>query len=98
MDSKVLRPMRITWSRVFCLNHWSSSGIFQGSWLFLPMTWLRDIAAMALKGGRRVLLEDECGIGLYSDGRFDGGMRVIIDELEVLEFKVAYIFDVRVEE
>ena len=53
MDSKVLRPITMTWPVVICLNHLKSSGRCHGMRLPAPMTRLSDMAAMALKGFTR---------------------------------------------
>src|SRR5437899_1015937 len=50
MDSKVFRPIMITWPMVIFLNHLKSSGKCQGILFPAPMTRLRDMAAMALNG------------------------------------------------
>src|SRR5712672_2569091 len=52
MDSKVLRPITITWPVVIFLNHLKSSGKCQGILLPAPITRLSDMAAMALNGLR----------------------------------------------
>src|SRR5437868_1064074 len=49
IDSKVLRPMTMTWPVVIFLNHLKSSGKCHGILFCEPMTRLRDIAAIALK-------------------------------------------------
>src|SRR5215470_9715632 len=50
IDSKVFRPITMTCPVVIFLNHLKSSGRCQGMVLRKPMTRLRDIAAIALKG------------------------------------------------
>ena len=47
IESKVLRPMTMTWPVVIFLNHLKSSGRCQGILLPAPMTRLSDMAAMA---------------------------------------------------
>src|ERR1039457_6194427 len=56
MDSKVLRPMTMTWPVVIFLNHLKSSGRCHGMRLPAPITRLRDMAAMALNGFTRPML------------------------------------------
>ena len=52
IDSNVLRPIISTCPLVVCLNHLKSSGKCQGIRFPAPITWLSDIAAMALNGFR----------------------------------------------
>src|ERR1035437_6163852 len=61
MDSKVLRPMTMTWPVVIFLNHLKSSGKCQGMRLPAPITRLRDMAAMALNGFTRPMLAHRAG-------------------------------------
>ena len=56
MDSKVLRPMTMTWPVVICLNHLKSSGRCHGMRFPAPITRFSDMAAMALKGFNRPML------------------------------------------
>src|SRR5881392_1964448 len=50
IDSNVFRPITITWPVVIFLNHLKSSGKCHGILFPAPITRLRDMAAMALKG------------------------------------------------
>src|SRR6266404_6351143 len=61
MDSKVLRPITMTWPVVIFLNHLKSSGRCHGILLLAPMTRLRDMAAMALRCGIGGMLSHEEG-------------------------------------
>src|SRR5437773_11918684 len=61
MDSKVLRPITMTWPVVICLNHLKSSGRCHGILLPAPITRSSDMAAMALKGCTATKLSDKAG-------------------------------------
>src|SRR5437763_1101632 len=65
MDSKVFRPITTTWPVVIFLNHLKSSGRCQGILFPAPITRLRDMAAMALKGftGRCWSIADKASTG-----------------------------------
>src|SRR5664279_3982912 len=56
MDSKVRRPITMTWPVVICLNHLKSSGKCHGMRLPAPITRLSDMAAIALKGFTHLML------------------------------------------
>lgn len=58
MDSKVFRPITMTWPVVIFLNHLKSSGKCQGILLPAPITRLSDMAAMALNGFTATRLKD----------------------------------------
>src|SRR5882724_10030848 len=67
MDSKVFRPMTITWPVVIFLNQLKSSGKCHGILFPAPITRLRDMAAMALNGFKG------CDAGRYRTGRQSAG-------------------------
>src|SRR6185295_1918791 len=89
MDSKVFRPMTMIWPVVVCLNHLKSSGRCHGMREPAPITRLRDIAAMALKG---LAGESELGemgrMGRMGDMRSVSGVSGDVHPLELIFARV----------
>src|SRR5213080_3443046 len=109
-DSKVFRPITMTWPVVIFLNHLKSSGRCQGIRLPRPMTRFSDMAAMALKcfmgwsssfslsvQGSIVGTTRRLNSNSHCNRRFDGGVRVVAVQFEILVVKFVNVLHRRVE-